>query len=223
MVNLRRKPSVDPGLHEYLHARDSGLAHDLVGPPCGRILDVGSGDGEDLKLLESRGWSVVGIDPGVRRRRTRYCLVGVGERLPFRDASFAAATCILVLPHVAHPSGVVREVHRVLRPGGRAAFVVFSASPLNIRIAVARHTFSESSWSFAARLFTLGGIRRLLRIGGFPVAHCERSDFLPWMTGGMPPRLRSRLLRALDRLDRRFAAAPFAFLARKIVAVGVKA
>ncbi len=222
-MNPEREPSVGPDLHKYLHARDSGLAHELIGPPRGRLLDVGSGHGEDLELLEREGWSVVGIDPTMRDRRTRCSLVGVGECLPFRDGSFSAATCILVLPHVLFPAGVVREVYRVLHPGGRAAFVVFSASPLNLRIAVARYGLSEVSGSFAARLFTLRGIRRLLRIGGFPLAHCERSDFLPWTIGGMPPRLQGRVLRALDRLDRRLSAAPFAFLARKIVAVGVKA
>ena len=210
------------GLHEYLHARDSGLAHDLIGAPRGRILDVGSGDGGDLDLLESRGWSPVGIDPTGRGHHARGSVIGVGESLPFRNGSFSGATSILVLPHVADPPRVVREIHRVLRPGALAAFVVFSASPLNARIALAQHTPPGASHSFNARLFTRRAIRRLLQTC-FHVAYCERSDFLPWMTGRMPPLLRSRILWDLDRLDSRLSRSPVAFLARKIVAVGVKA
>jgi len=219
-------PDLDPkialGLHEYLHARDSNLAHELMGPPRGRILDVGSGDGGDLDLLESRGWSPIGIDPIGGSHRGRFCVVGVGERLPFRNGSFSGATSILVLPHVTDPPGVIREIHRVLRPGALAAFVVFSASPLNARIALAQHTPPGAPRSSNARLFTRRAICRLLQ-SCFQISYCQRSDFLPWMTGRMPPILRNRLLWNLDRLDGRLSRSPLAFLARKIVAVGVKA
>jgi len=210
------------GLHEYLHARDSDLAHKLIGAPRGRILDVGSGDGGDLDLLESRGWSPIGIDPIGRSLRARFCVLGIGESLPFRNGSFSGATSILVLPHVTDPPRVIREIHRVLRPGAVAAFVVFSASPLNARIALAQHTPPGAARSFNARLFTRRAICRLLQ-SCFHVTYCERSDFLPWMTGRIPPILRSRLLRNLDRFDSRLSRSPLAFLARKIVAVGVKA
>ncbi len=208
-------------LHSYLHARDSGLAHELLGPADGRLLDVGSGEGEDLTLLKRRGWSVVGVD--ARQRSPDACSVlGVGERLPFRGGSFSAATCILVLPHVSSPDAVVREVCRVLRTRGRAAFVVFSCSPLNLRIAVTRYHFSGDPHRLSARLYGARGLHRLLRVGGFRNVRCWRSDYLPWMTGWMPAALRSRLLTALDRSDRRLSAGPLGLLARKIVGVGVK-
>src|SRR5207247_2946858 len=117
VVNRMMEPMPSTDLHTYLHSRDSGLAHELLGPADGRLLDVGSGEGEDLALLERRGWSVVGVDPTRRSSHARSVL-GLGERLPFRSESFSAATCILVLQHVSSPRAIVREVHRRLRTAG---------------------------------------------------------------------------------------------------------
>lgn len=49
------------------------------------------------------------------------------ETLEFADAEFDAALCGLGLMYVAAPSNALREMHRVLRPGGRAAAVVWGA------------------------------------------------------------------------------------------------
>jgi len=208
-------------LHSYLRTRDSGFAHALFAPSDGRLLDVGSGGGEDLLSLEKEGWSVVGVDPRRRRPSVRF-VIAIGESLPFREGSFTAATCILVLPHVSSPVSIVREVCRVLVPGGRAAFVVFSRSPLNLRIAVTSHRFSGSSKSFTARLYSTRGMLRLVRSGGFQNVRSWRLDYLPWMTGWMPPAFRVRLLHALDWTERRLSDGPLGFLGRKIVALGVK-
>ena len=210
-----------PDLHAYLRARDSGFAHKLLGPANGRLLDVGSGEGEDFALLERQGWSVVGVDPGQRVHDPHFVL-GVGERLPFQGGSFSAATCILVLPHVSFPDATVREVCRVLRPGGRAVFVVFSWSPLNFRIAVTGHWLSSDSRRFSTRLYGARGLRQVLSAAGFREVRFWRSDYLPWMTGLISAALRERLFRVLDRSDRGLADGPLAFLARKIIAVGVK-
>src|SRR5207245_11726927 len=152
-----------------------------------------------------------------------YTLMGVGERLPFRDETFGAATCVLVLPHVTDPGSVVREVYRVLRRGGRAACVVFSASPLNLRLSIRRYAFGDCARTLPARLSTTQSLRRMLRAAGFSEPLFERSDFLPALSRWMPISLRIRMLRALDHLDQRFSSSPFAFLARKLVCVGLKA
>ena len=49
------------------------------------------------------------------------------ETLEFPDAVFDAALCALGLMYVATPLNALREMHRVLRPGGRAAAVVWGA------------------------------------------------------------------------------------------------
>jgi SAM-dependent methyltransferase len=90
--------------------------------PAGcRILDVGFGDGEQLRALAARGCTAIGIDvavppaadpaPAAGRR-----LLARAEHLPFRDASFDGALMKVVLPYTDERVAV-REVARVLRPG----------------------------------------------------------------------------------------------------------
>lgn len=86
-----------------------------------RILDVGCGDGEDLRALAARGCTAVGIDvtlaPDSRSVSGAARLVlARAEHLPFRDASFDGAVMKVVLPYTDEQMAV-REVARVLRPG----------------------------------------------------------------------------------------------------------
>ena len=78
----------------------------------GSHLDIGCGD--CLFLLRSPCERRVGLD-------TRYD-DHVVDRLDFPDSSFDNVTMLAVIEHMENPVAIVREVHRVLRPGGR--FVV---------------------------------------------------------------------------------------------------
>src|SRR5437879_12585966 len=95
-------------LHEYLKSRDSGVAQALLEGAPGRLLDLGSGSGEDLQTLSLRGWDAIGLEPfqrvpGIRTVR------GIAELLPFRDNSFDAVKCVLVLPHLEATSDAIEE------------------------------------------------------------------------------------------------------------------
>ncbi len=93
------------------------------------VLDLGCAGGFMAEALARNGANVSGIDPAaeaidaarshaeVSGLNIRYD-VGVGEALPYTDAVFDAVVCVDVLEHVADLDKVVREVARVLKPGG---------------------------------------------------------------------------------------------------------
>jgi SAM-dependent methyltransferase len=103
--------------------------------PGVRVLEVGCGSGvvvRDLAAMVGRRGAVVGVDTSravlaAARRlcrpaagRGRIALrVGDGNRLPFPAGRFDVALAITLILHVARPAGVVREMARVTRPGGR--------------------------------------------------------------------------------------------------------
>jgi ubiquinone/menaquinone biosynthesis C-methylase UbiE len=107
-------------------------SYELLGAAPGRrILDVGCGLGEDAAALAKRvapGGSVVGIDGSramIEEARKRHggveglsFQVADAADLPFDDASFDACRVDRVLQHVADASPAIREMVRVLRPGG---------------------------------------------------------------------------------------------------------
>jgi demethylmenaquinone methyltransferase/2-methoxy-6-polyprenyl-1,4-benzoquinol methylase len=112
-----------------------------IDPPAGGlVLDVATGTaGVALSIAGSTAADVVGIDltPAMLRRgndridaggtRGRIRLVvGRGEQLPFPDATFDALTFTYLLRYVADPAATLRELARVVKPGGRIASLEFA-------------------------------------------------------------------------------------------------
>lgn len=54
---------------------------------------------------------------------------GVGEAIPFADASFDCAVCTFTLCSVSDPARVLAELRRILRPGGAVLFLEHGAAP----------------------------------------------------------------------------------------------
>jgi len=99
-------------------------------PERPRVLDVGSGPHGLVFFLGYEG--AIGVDPLAeeyarlfpewqRRAETRAC---GGEALPFDDASFDLVISDNVIDHAERPEGILREIARVLRPGGVLYFTV---------------------------------------------------------------------------------------------------
>ena len=94
-----------------------------------RVLDVGCQTGALAIAMAGRGADVTGVDveeklvEGARIRARGHGVaptfrVAVAEAMPFGDASFDAVTFVDVIEHVADARAAVREIARVLRPGG---------------------------------------------------------------------------------------------------------
>lgn len=117
-----------------------------------RILDIGTGIGFlPLLLAEDGAKQVVGIDisPAMLEQAEYLRLSRMGEAaarasfrlapahaLPFRDELFDAVTCRMVLNHVRRPERVIREIVRVLQPGG----ILILAELLGVENSVKRAT-----------------------------------------------------------------------------------
>ena len=95
------------------------------------VLDVGCGLGNDTSRFAKGGARVTGIDIAPRaieltrtnfqqRGLTGRFLVMDGEAMGFPDASFDLVYCHTVLHFTADPARMIAEIHRVLKPGGRA-------------------------------------------------------------------------------------------------------
>jgi demethylmenaquinone methyltransferase / 2-methoxy-6-polyprenyl-1,4-benzoquinol methylase len=103
--------------------------------PQETVLDVATGTGAVAReLLETKHCAVVGLDQSpemlaeARRRlpASVKLVEGNAERLPFPDASFDGLTFTYLLRYVADPAATLRELARVVRPGGPIAGLEFA-------------------------------------------------------------------------------------------------
>jgi ubiquinone/menaquinone biosynthesis C-methylase UbiE len=121
----------DHWLNRYLFEPSHALLLEEAEPlPPGLALDIGCGTGELAARLASRHWHVVAMDlcePMLHQARTKlnggrglvHLALGDSEHLPFESGSFDLLTCANSFHHYPHQEAVVREMFRVLKPGGR--------------------------------------------------------------------------------------------------------
>ena len=107
-----------------------------------RLLEVGCGMGTDLLQFARGGAICTGVDltpRSIEISRHRFKLYGVpatfliadGETLPFPDNCFDVVYSNGVLHHTPDTAGAVKEIHRVLRPGGVAKVMLYYRDSLN--------------------------------------------------------------------------------------------
>jgi demethylmenaquinone methyltransferase/2-methoxy-6-polyprenyl-1,4-benzoquinol methylase len=103
-------------------------------PDGGHVLDVATGTGLVADLLLAHGFRVTGLDQSpemLARAHDRFdggieLVEASAEALPFADASFDHLTFTYLLRYVDDPAATLRELARVVRPGGTVAMLEFA-------------------------------------------------------------------------------------------------
>ncbi len=137
----------------------------------GRLLDVGCGDGIFLARMRKCGWDVEGVDvdaKAIEHGKAKYGLrLHCGDlasvRLP--DSSFDAVTLSHVVEHIPDPTELLKEVRRILKPGGRLVLTTPNNGSQGLR------RFQGYWFGLDAprhlHVFSLDALSRLARTAGF--------------------------------------------------------
>jgi ubiquinone/menaquinone biosynthesis C-methylase UbiE len=188
------RTSYAPWMADVLGHRDSAGVH---------ILDVGCGQGIDLMQAAKAGANITGIDLTPRHvelARAHLAALGLrgrvieadAEQLPFPDGSFDRVISNGVLHHTPDIAVALREIRRVLRPGGEARLIVYHRNSVHywgeqviVQGLVKRHGIlrnverSSVSAKPLVRVYSRRGLRRLLNEAGFSRAELSVHQFDP--------------------------------------------
>jgi 2-polyprenyl-3-methyl-5-hydroxy-6-metoxy-1,4-benzoquinol methylase len=192
-----------------------------------RLLDVGCGDGTLCLMVGEEARRCIGVDgamPALRKAAAQGLAVQCADfnaaHLPYRDGAFDAASCLDVLEHVLDPRHLLRELARVLEPGG----VLILTTP-NIRyygfvLTLLRGRFPPTSGDPGGydgghlHYFTFADVRSLLGEAGF--AAIEEFGLYRWTRLGPGGTLKERVKALLgDHLKREFFSGAVVIRARR--------
>jgi SAM-dependent methyltransferase len=170
-------PHLRPGLSGrakgWLERRAVRRLRRLFAPPR-RVLDVGCATGELLLAVRAAGGArVVGVEPGaeaarVARARGLDVRDGVLEEQRFPDTSFATVVLAHTLEHVTDPIATLREIHRVLAPGGALVLWLPNAASIEARL-FGRYWIGYDAPRHLTT-FTVATLTRALEMTGFHVS-----------------------------------------------------
>jgi ubiquinone/menaquinone biosynthesis C-methylase UbiE len=131
--------------HRYTKEWHIPAAADFAGARGLKVLEIGCGLGTDGAQFAEAGADYTGVDLTeaavelARRRFELFDLPGTfktadAENLPFPDESFDLVYSHGVLHHTPETGKAIQEIHRVLRPGGRAVVMLYHRGSYNYRV-----------------------------------------------------------------------------------------
>jgi ubiquinone/menaquinone biosynthesis C-methylase UbiE len=110
---------------EYWNRLRTAAAREISRTADTLVLDVGSGSGWLVRMMEDSGVRVVSLDLSakslarIRRETGGEALVSPADRLPFADDTFDCVMASEVVEHLNDPGAAITEFFRVVKPGGR--------------------------------------------------------------------------------------------------------
>jgi hypothetical protein len=163
------------------HGYDGNVKQMIRDFPTGLILDCGAGR-RPVYYDNVVNYEIVDYDTTD--------ILGVGERLPFKDDSFDGVVSVAVLEHVRDPFACAAEIARVLRPGGRLFCVVpflqpehgyprhyYNMAPQGLRALFERRLTIDDHRVYAS-ILPVWALRWIVRSWADGLAAQAREDFL---------------------------------------------
>lgn len=145
----------DDGSDNFVFQRSILVYHDVARRIFGNVLEIGTGTGYGLEVIAPHAKHFVSIDKkmpriGVKKAENTELMEAKVPPIPFDDASFDCVVSFQCIEHIKDDKSFVREVRRVLRPGG-----MFFVSTPNILMSLTRNPWH-------VREYTAKELRELL-------------------------------------------------------------
>lgn len=156
-----------------------------LGVDKGYFLDVGCFDGTFLSHAKQRGFDVVGVEPHRNafeyvRKISRFEVIhGSLGSAHFPADRFAVVSLLDVIEHVADPVSELKEVFRVLRPGGTLVLTTPNVAGLPQRVVKTKRALFGAEWCPIDNVpwhlwgFTRGTLALCVQKAGFEVKNFE--------------------------------------------------
>lgn len=179
------------------------------------FLDWGAGYGQITWLLRNRGLNAQGYNVeerehvGVIPELASLPMVCHGDqvKIPFESESFGAVSSCGVLEHVRSPSDSLKEIYRILKPGGYFYLFMFPQQTAWVEKLALKRGISVHPIRY-----TLGQTQDLLVRNGFQVEKLWRFNLLPKNLTGMPKfikRIYGRFYKIVYPFDSLLSKIPF--------------
>lgn len=150
----------------------------------GEVIEIGFGTGHNLPYLPSSVTRLMAVEPsalsvrlaGERIKAVSFPVqvVGLdGQRVPLPDASADAVLCTWSLCTMPHPEQALREMARLLRPGGELHFVEHGRAP-DASVLAWQHRLTPVQKRLAGGCHLDRDIPALIEAGGFRITAVDR-------------------------------------------------
>ncbi len=185
------------------------------------VLDVGCGVGEFMLTLRELGFTVEGVDGNQEQMDIVHSMGFKGrvadleDGLPYPDESFGLVTCLELIEHIALAEDLLKEIHRVLHPGGYLLLTTTNFAFYNNRVHYLLGT-GPLHEGYHLRHFTRNHLLRLLESIGIRMIASNSYGPIPFLSELMSHCLQQEpfLWHVAGQLESLFAS-DFVYLTRK--------
>ncbi len=167
---------------ELREARLQKAARLILQEPPGTLLDIGCGNGEFSSRFLQPGFTVHGVDLTAEQMdlaRGRGIIARQHDlsagALPYDDGTFTVVFAGEIIEHLVDTTGFLRDIHRILRPGGCLILTTPNLASFENRVRLlfgvypAWVEYQLEGGQGHVRAYTLGALKRQLRENGFRI------------------------------------------------------